>query len=416
MKQAKSINQGVRRRGTVAVIVALLLTILLTVVAFSLDGGLMLEDRRRVQAAADAAALAAANDLYINFPTYNGVDTPGSAAKAAQALALVNGYKDGDGDDTVTVNIPPLGGKFIGQAGYVEVIITYNQPRFFSGVIDSGPIPVKARAVARGLWAPVNDGIIVLHPTQSASLEANGNGDVYVQNSSIIVNSNNSTAAVTVGNAFIADPSKPAWITGKNPGYSGTIKDTIYTGVPPTPDPLAYLPAPDPDSMSVQQVPAAVGGTVSLQPGIYNGGLNFSGQTSVTMAPGVYYMKNGGFSFSGQGSLYAAGVMIYSENGLSVTGLGAVTWSPPTTGIYKGICYFQSRSDTSTAKIAGNGGYNVTGTVYVPAGLADLQGNGDASIAGQVISWTMKAGGNGQTNIVWAGPPVAPVRQLQLVE
>jgi hypothetical protein len=416
MKQTKAITQGARRRGTVAVIVALLLTILMTVVAFSLDGGLALEDRRRVQAAADAAALAAANDLYINFPVYNGLDTPGSAAKAAQALALANGYKDGDGDDTVTVNIPPLGGKFIGQSGYVEVIITYNQPRFFSAVIGSGPIPVKARAVARGLWAPVNDGIIVLHPSLSGALEANGNGDVYVQNSSIIVNSNDSTAAVTVGSAFIADPSKPTWITGKNPGYSGTIKDTIYTGVPPTPDPLAYLPAPDPSTMSIQNAPNGQNGVVNLQPGVYNKGLSFSGSTSVNMAPGIYYMKNGSFSFSGQGNLNATGVMIYSEDGLSVTGLGSVTWSPPTTGIYKGISYFQDRTSTYTAKVAGDGLYNVTGTVYVPAGLTDLQGNGDASIASQVITWTMKAGGNGQTNIVWAGPPVAPIRQLQLVE
>jgi hypothetical protein len=357
----------------------------------------MLEDRRRVQAAADAAALAAADDLYINYPTNNGVDTPGTAATAAQTLAATNGFTNGDGDDTVVVNIPPLSGKFVGQAGYVEVIITYNQPRFFSGVIGSGAIPIKARAVARGKWAPFNNGIIILHPTQSASLEANGNGNVYVQNASIIVNSNSSTAAVTVGNAFVADPSKPTYITGTNPGYSGTIKDTIYTGVPPTPDPLAYLPAPDPSTMTIQTVPSAVNGIVNLQPGVYPGGLSFAGQTTVNMAPGIYYMQGGTFSFSGLGNLSATGVMVYSESGISVTGNGSVTWSPPTTGIYKGICYFQSRTDTSTAKVAGNGLYNVTGTFYIPDGLADMQGNG-------------------ATNIVWTAPTTAPIRQIQLVE
>jgi hypothetical protein len=414
MLHVKTTSPGAKRRGTVAVIVAICLTVLMSVVAFSLDGGLMLEDRRRVQAAADAAALAAANDLFINYPSYAGVDTKGSAAKAAQTLAAANGFKDGDGDDTVVVNIPPLGGKFIGQTGYVEVIITYNQPRFFSGVMGSGSIPVQARAVARGLWVPFNNGIIILHPTQSGSLSANGNGDVYVKNANIIVNSNNSTAAVTVGNAYIADPSLPVFITGKSPGYSGTIKDTIFTGVPPTPDPLAYLPAPDPSTMDIQN--AGGGKTVNLQPGVYNGGLSFSGQTTVNMAPGIYYMANGGFSFAGQGNLVANGVMIYSESGMSITGNGSVTLSPPTTGIYKGISYFQSRTDSSTAKVAGNGLYNITGTFYLPDGLADMQGNGDASLAGQVIALLSKDGGNGQTNVVWSAPTTAPTRRLQLVE
>jgi hypothetical protein len=416
MMQGKLINQGARRRGTVAVIVAVCLTLLLTVVAVALDGGLLLEDRRRVQAAADAAALAAANDLYINYPTYKGVDSTGTAAKAAQTLAAANGFTNGDGNNTVVVNIPPLSGKFVGQAGYAEVIITHNQPRFFSSVIGSGLIPVKARAVARGMWTPFNNGIIVLDPVGSQSLEANGNGNVTVVGSSIIVDSNSSTAAAAVGNAIIADPSKPTYITGKNPGYSGTIKDTIYTGVPRTPDPLAYLPAPKPSTMIIQAVPSPVNGVIDLQPGVYPGGLSFAGLSSVNMAPGIYYMQGGGFSFTGQANLTGTGVMIYSEGGLTVAGNGVVNLTPPTTGIYTGMSYFQAHGDASTALIAGNGLYSVTGTVYVPDGLTDAQGNGDVAISGQVVSWRMKAGGNGNVNINWPAGPTAPKRILQLVE
>jgi uncharacterized membrane protein len=186
MIQGKT-SRGGARRGTVAVIVAVCLTVLLTVVVFALDGGMLLEDRRREQAAADAAALAAADDLYINFPVFNGLDGPRTAAQAAQNIASANGYTNGDGNSTVVVNIPPLSGKFSGQAGYAEVIITYNQPRFFSNLLASGPIPVKARAVARGQWTTFNNGIIILDPTDSGSLEANGNGNVVVLGSSIIV-------------------------------------------------------------------------------------------------------------------------------------------------------------------------------------------------------------------------------------
>ena len=67
------------------------------------------------------------------------------------------------------MNIPPQRGDHVGQAGYVEVIVLQFQQRAFSAIWGSDPVPVRARAVARGLWVPVNNGIIVLDPTSSGS-------------------------------------------------------------------------------------------------------------------------------------------------------------------------------------------------------------------------------------------------------
>jgi hypothetical protein len=384
-------------------------------VAIALDGGLLLDDRRSCQAAADAAALAAVEDLYYNWQGNKGQDTLGSASKAALANAAANGYNNDGVSSIVTVNIPPTSGNFVGLAGYAEVIIQYNQTRGFSGIFASGTIPVKARAVARGLWVPFNNGIIVLHPTAANALFANGNGSTFVKNANVIVDSNNSMAAVTVGSAIVSDVGKTTYIVGSNPGYSGNFQGTVLTGQNPVPDPLAYLPAPNPATMPIETVPNT-GTSITLDPGVYQGGLSFSGQTSVTMKPGIYYMQGGGFSFQGQGTLNAVGVMIYSEMGLSVTGLGAVTWSPPTSGIYTGISYFQQRSSSATALVAGNGLYNVTGTFYVAGGLTDLQGNGDASIASQVVTLLMQSGGNGNTNINWSVGLTAPTRIISIVE
>jgi hypothetical protein len=414
MMRNNSNVQKSTRRGTVAIIVAVCLTVMLTAVAFSVDGGVILEERRQVQAACDAAALAGASDLYANFPVNQGLDPSHTASASAKSVTAANGFTDKVNAD-VDVQIPPTTGKFAGKAGYIEVVITYHQPRYFSTILGSDTIPVQARAVARGQWVPFNNGIIVLDPTDPSSLLANGNGNVNVIGSAIIVDSNSSTAAVTVGNAIIADPSKPTYITGSNPGYTGTIKDTIYTGVPPTPDPLAYLQPPDTSLLSVQ-TPVRVGTTVTLNPGIYNGNLSFSGNDVVTMLPGTYYF-NAGFSVSGNASVTGTGVFMYMASGaLSITGNGVATLSPPTNGDYKGISYFQSRTDTATALIAGNGLFNVTGTIYTPTALFNAQGNGDVSIAGQVVAWQMKAGGNGNVNINWPAGPTAPTRVIQLVE
>src|SRR5437588_7046718 len=104
------------RKGTVILLVAVCLTGMLGFAALAIDGGVLLDDRQRVQSAADAAALAAANQLFLNWQSDKGLDVDGSASDAAVASVSANGFAN------VIVNIPPLTGSFAGKAGYAEVI------------------------------------------------------------------------------------------------------------------------------------------------------------------------------------------------------------------------------------------------------------------------------------------------------
>ena len=63
-----------RRRGTVVVAVSVCLVAILGVVALTLDGGLVVDKRRQAQAAADAAALAAASELFEHWFNNGGLD------------------------------------------------------------------------------------------------------------------------------------------------------------------------------------------------------------------------------------------------------------------------------------------------------------------------------------------------------
>ena len=122
---------------------------------------------RQTQSTADAAALAAAEDLFVNYPQNKGVDS-GTAVARATAIAATNGFTNDGTKSIVTVRVNPqtyLDGPNKGTTvpkGYVEVTVQYNQPRYFSAVIGSGAIPVSARAVARGKWEPAFVGIHVL--------------------------------------------------------------------------------------------------------------------------------------------------------------------------------------------------------------------------------------------------------------
>ena len=302
------------RAGAVAPLVAFCLVALIGFVAIAVDGGVLLDRRQTLQAAADAAALAAAQDLYANYLTNQGQDQNGTALQAALDNASDNGYPSGN----VTVNIPPTSGPFKDLVGYAEVIVTYDQQRYFSALFGKSKIQLTARAVAQGRAYATKAGIIILHPTASGALTMNGGGTVTVVGVPIIIDSNAPDAGLAKGGGTASAPE--FHIVGV-PGTSGSgyWNGTIKNGQQPVPDPLAYLPEPNPNSMYLISKNAThyagnSNKTVKIEPGIYQGGISVSGQVSLQMAPGIYYMEGGGFSFTGQGNLEASGVMIVNAH------------------------------------------------------------------------------------------------------
>jgi hypothetical protein len=126
-----------------------------------------------------------------------------------------------------------------------------------------------------------------------------------------------------------------------------------------------------------------VGGnsTVTLQPGVYNGGININGSANVTLAPGIYYLNGGGFNVGGAAKVSGTGVLLYnaaktSLDQINVNGAGSLTLSAATTGAYAGITIFQARTSNAAIFVSGIGAVNVTGTVYAAAATVYVQGAG----------------------------------------
>ena len=237
-------SQDRARRGNVVVLVAVSLVPILGVAAISIDGGMLLSDRRAAQRAADCAALAAAIDLFTNSNTYGGTDPNGTAKESALTTAAANGFKNDGANSTVTVNIPPLSGVAAGQKYTAEVLITYNQGRFFSNIFGTGKLPVTARAVARGKYTAAGPGILILDPTDNNTLNVTASGGVTVTNGGAIdVDSKSPNGGATCTNtgniqAATINLSDNTY----NHSNSGTLIGNINYNVPPTPDPLAALP------------------------------------------------------------------------------------------------------------------------------------------------------------------------------
>jgi Flp pilus assembly protein TadG len=398
-----------RRTGAVAVLVAVCLVAIMGVIAIAIDGGMLLDDRRQAQATADAAALAAAADLFKNYATNAGVDVGGTAKASALAYAALNGYNNDGTTNTVTVNIPPTSGNYANKPGYAEVIIQYNQARGFSLIFGTGNVAVKARAVARGRYIPGTVGVLILDPSSTDTCEIDGILNIGASGR-ILVNSSDSAAVRLYANGSIT--AKEIDIVG-SPGVQdnvgSAVHGTVKTGVTAASDPLAWVPEPTPTGTNYGTVTCS--GTCTLQPGIYKA-INVNANAQVTMNPGIYYLSpssdgsvdygglsgsggNAGITMGNGATLTGNGVMIYnqSDDNIDFINAGAISLTPPTTGVYQGISIFQPRSDTSELHIVSSSNMSITGTLYAAKGIYDLRPMGSAVFnMANYISWQFESG------------------------
>src|SRR5262245_6852257 len=169
-----------RRRGVVAVLVALCLVILLGIAALALDGGLMYDRRREATTVAEAAAEAAAYHMFsaINEASESGKPVSTAALEHAavefgRQIAAENGFPNDGVRSTVIVQTPPTSGQFAGQRGYVEAIVRFHHSRTFSSIFGRDTLTVSGRAVACGTYIPTKASILVLDPKKdrAASFE-----------------------------------------------------------------------------------------------------------------------------------------------------------------------------------------------------------------------------------------------------
>jgi hypothetical protein len=404
--------------------VAVALSLLMTVLAVGVDLGFLLVERRHAQATADAAALAAASDLYAKWNANKGADSGGTASSSALGVASANGYANDSTTSKVTVNISPAnysGGPNAGNAlppGYAEVTVTYYQKRGFSSVLGSGTLPVSARAVARGVslsGAQSLPGILLLGNT-GTTLSVGGNGTISVTDpagytgsgGSLYIDSTGPNAVSQQGNhAEASAPTVNIAQTGSVPSGVTATSGSVNMGAAPLSDPMSYLPSPvtnPPSGINVVSLPNGITGSMTL--------------TSNT----IYILGGNGISLSGQDTLTGTNVMLFlsgANAAINLTGQGNVTLTPMTTGPYEGITIFQDRSNSNDGDMHGNGNLKISGTIYAPAANITATGNGATdAFASQIIANSMTMKGNGTVNVAFdASAPATPnIRNFGLVE
>ena len=398
--------------GQVMILTVLCVTCLLGVVAMAVDVGIMLHTKRALQTAADSAAIAGAAEIINNDVT-----------AAAIADAEENGVTNGVNGATVAVHNPPLYGPHAGSpnTGYVEVIVSQQEPTFFMKAFGRNAMTVSARAVATTVPSP---GCVYTLNTTGTDISLTGSGSLTISNCGIIDDSSSTSSALQLTGSGSISAQSIGIVGGYNVTGSGTLTpNPPSTGITAVPNPLSSLsppsltgmtclPNPNFTGSSAQTLgPATPGGTVC-----YNG-ISITGSGPITFNPGLYII-NGNFTATGSGSLTGTGgVTFYLPSGtLSVTGSGSLNFTAPTSGLYSGILFYQNPLDTSAASFTGSGGSVLNGIFYLPTATLNLTGSGGASFNTDLVVGALNITGSLPLNEYVPLSGSSPLSNARMVE
>jgi Flp pilus assembly protein TadG len=404
------------QRGSIMLLTTLAITVLMGIVGLAIDGGALYHHRRIMQTAADAGALAGGSEIKRGQTS--------RVQASALAATATNRFTNGSSGVSVTVNHPPSSGFYAGNAQFVEVLITQPSPTYFMRVFGWNTVPVPARAVA-GVGANGRNCVYVLEPSQPSALQAASNASMDAD-CGIIVNSNHHNAMTASSSATVEATSVS--IAGGYQLNGGSITPTPDVGVPPEPDPLAYLQPPSYGGCTVNNFHEN-GGTHTLSPGVYCRGITANG-AHLTLLPGLYVIQGGGIDLQATAVLEGDGVTIYLTEGagmpfgpLSFQSDSQVRLTAPTTGPYAGILFYQDpnagNSNTTHHMESSTNSY-YEGALYFPTHQIQLHSNStvDADytlIVANMVSFTSSASFDIRSD--YSGlPGGSPIKRLSLVE
>jgi hypothetical protein len=409
LKYAKAVFES--RQAGVAVLAAIMLPVLFGMAALGTETVFLIYVRSEMQTAADSAALGAATALAKGYPS--------NIATEAQGISGSLGFVNGVSNVTVTVNNPPQSGAHAGLTSAVEVIISQPQTLDLIRYFTSATFTVQARAVA--LEGTSGNYCVLAADTASATGVSISNGASLVLNScSLAVNAIGPSAlSVTGGSNLRAQSVSVSGQAQVNNGASITAAGGVNVNQSPIADPYANVPMPTSSGCIFNSLNIGWAATVQpLSPGTYCNGLSIGNGASVSLAPGIYYIKSGSFTVGGGSTVTGSGVTIVltqNTSGYATVNIGNganVTLSAPSTGATAGILFFSDRNapTSSTSSFAGGSTDVFTGALYFPTQILSFSnGASPSSPCIQMIAWQIQFSGGVQLNSTCTGTGISAI-------
>jgi hypothetical protein len=382
----------------------------------SVDVGYARFEKRRMQTAADSAAIAAAYAL----------NTGGNYTTAARNDSGLNGFTNGTNGVTVTVSNPPASGAYAGNSNYVEADVSQTQPTFLLKAIGFNSIPVTVRAVAAASSGPA---CVYALDTSGNAISASGSVSITSQCGML----SDANLSVTGG----------ATLSAASFDVAGTYSGPAPPQVSPAPtsgdiaasDPLSYLSPPATGSCAQTNYHVHNHDVLTISAGTYCNGIQVDGGGTLNLLPGTYVLNGGGLTINAgatvasvnSDSTAGGGVTFYntysgsySYSAISISGSATANLTAPNTGTYAGILFFTDRSvtDSHTNSINGNSSSSFQGTMYFPTTPLNFGGSGSTAAYTILVAKDVSFTGGATLNNNYASLPngISPIKTEVMAE
>jgi len=411
-------------KGAIALMFAMMLPVIIGFVGMGVEVGLWYSAKRSLQSAADAAAIAAAYEV-------SSGSSAATIASAAQTDAVRNGFDTAIG--TITLNVPPTSGAYVGQANAVEVLVSEPRQTLFAAILTTASVTIVSRAVA--LSGGDGDAcVLALNTTKQKAMEFSGNSNINATGCVVASNSSHSSSIEITGSGTVTSDSLSS--VG---GYSTQGAATLNTVTAPQTnasaftDPYAGIDVPAYSACDQSEYKNTPSDTATITPYsttvpyVFCNGLDIKG--TLNLSPGIYVIDGGTFNLNAGAALTGTNVSIIltSSTGsnyakYTMNGTASVNLTAPTTGDYSGVLMYGDRNGPYQVNtLNGNASATFNGALYFPSSLVQFEGNSSlgGSSCTQIIADTVKITGSTgitTTGCVSAGATLAKPSGAQLVE
>jgi Flp pilus assembly protein TadG len=350
---------------------------------------------------------------------YSAASNARTSLQVALDAALIAGAKDGSADwantamNTFNANLNAKGAtgvtptfQLTSTRSYTGTV-TATAPSHFLGVL--GISGINIRATGEAAVPPSTGGyycVMALNRTAQSALQLTGNASITINAPKCVVQVNSSSArAVDMNGNTRINSVENCFVGGVSTVGNSTLSPQPDATCKTIPDPFENYARPTVGNCDHTNYQLSGNQTVTLQPGVYCGGMNFSGHVNVTFAPGLFVIKDGIISESG-GTFTGNGVSFFLTGyNTSLQLSGQADWHlvAPVGGALPGFAIFldpdgPSGLAGSTSSLSGQSELYFEGIVYLPKQEVTVSGTASAFAPSPYTSYigdTLRFVGNG---------------------
>lgn len=400
--------------------------VMVGLLALAVDSGYLFQKRRMAQAAADAAAVAAAEEV-----TAGNSLSSTSVVNAANVASTLNGF-----DTTLATNPASVvlssstAGNYstVGTTGtpgsWVQATVSQPIRTLLMGAFNSKMAALTVSATAIAAAGAASSSCICLTSTTGDDLNMSNNAALNANQCGVTANSSSSNAITVVGSASVCGTSVAAvstdWNNSTNINNNGTIcaAATKVQGSAPcstsiTPPALPsgitcysnpingwVLPGYTANYRLPMQGVTETNGTVvnetATNGAICYTSLNLSNAASVTFSPGYTYFIQGDFTTGGGAPVTGSGVSFVISGTVNIANGVTVNLSAPTTSGVPGVLFYVNGSSAVT--IQGGSNSNLSGIVSAPNSTLTLNNGTGTTTNMDVVAKSLTMAGGAALN------------------